>query len=49
MNNKKKEDLKYCFRYHCKGCPKERACDQSLKGFVNEKKKKKKKNCRLAK
>lgn len=30
MKNKKKEDLRYCFRYRCKGCPREKKCEQEL-------------------
>mgnify|MGYP004623508923 CR=1 FL=1 len=40
MKNKKKEDLKYCFRYHCKGCPKERICSEKIKKELRKDKEK---------
>lgn len=31
MEKNKKKDIYYCFRYHCKGCPKERICEEESK------------------
>lgn len=30
------KDIYYCFRYKCKGCPKERECEEELRGDTIE-------------
>lgn len=37
MRKNKEENIKYCFRYKCKNCPRQRECEEELRGDNNVK------------